>query len=172
MPGAKGRSGGHNAKTSQHHRLSGTFDKRRHTGRVGPTAPPGVPTPPKPLTGEALAEWERMIERLTALGSLSTADGAVLYRYCHLHAQTERLQADLEQLETSWFLKVTVDGAGQEHQEAKVHPLFAQYRAYVLALRVYLTEFGLTPASRGRVKLPEKPTERDPFAEFDAPTAH
>ena len=66
--------------------------------------------------------------------------------------------------------KVTVDGAGQEHVERKVHPGFAQCRQHDLALRLYLTEFGLTPASRGRVKLPEKPqANADPFAEFDEP---
>ena len=36
-----------------------------------------------------------------------------------------------------------------------------------MAIRTYLVEFGLTPASRGRVKLPEQPPEDDPFAQFD-----
>jgi hypothetical protein len=46
-----------------------------------------------------------------------------------------------------------VDGAGVEHREPRLHPVFAQLKQYRLALRVLLTEFGLTPLSRGRVKV-------------------
>jgi hypothetical protein len=35
-----------------------------------------------------------------------------------------------------------------------------------MAIRQYLVEFGLTPASRGRIKLPPKPEESDEFASF------
>jgi hypothetical protein len=42
-----------------------------------------------------------------------------------------------------------------------------QLRQGRMALRQYLGEFGLTPASRGRIKLPPKPAEQvDDFAAF------
>jgi hypothetical protein len=36
-----------------------------------------------------------------------------------------------------------------------------------MALRQYLVEFGMTPAARSRVKVPDAPAAADPFAEFD-----
>jgi len=38
-----------------------------------------------------------------------------------------------------------------------------------LAARVFLGEFGLTPASTGRVRLPDPNEERDAFSEFELP---
>jgi hypothetical protein len=43
-------------------------------------------------------------------------------------------------------------------------------RAGHMAIRQYLVELGMTPAARGRVKVPDAPAPEDPFAEFDAPT--
>ena len=45
-----------------------------------------------------------------------------------------------------------------------------QLRQGHMAIRQYLVEFGMTPAARSRVKVPETPTPADPFAEFDGPT--
>jgi P27 family predicted phage terminase small subunit len=106
------------------------------------------------LKGEAAAEWDRMVERLTSAGILSIVDGAALRSYCQLHAAAEQLQRDADALTHTWFYKTTIDGSGQEHQEPKVHPLFAQLRQHRMALRVWLVEFGMTPSSRTRVKLP------------------
>ena len=56
--------------------------------------PEGVPTPPVELSGEALAEWGRMVDRLRQTRTLSTVDDAVLYQYSRLYAETEALAAD------------------------------------------------------------------------------
>lgn len=138
--------------------IRGTFRRDRHGDTVTANAGPGVPESPRALNGEAKAEWDRMVERLTASGALSAVDGAVLYDYCRLHADAERLQDAIDALDAPFFLKVSVDGAGVEHAEPKVHPAFAQLRAYRMALRAYLVEFGLTPAARSRVKV-QKPNQ-------------
>ena len=154
MAGVKGqRSGGQNRKSARLHVLQGTFRAHRQP-QGAPEPPQGTPTKPKALTGEGAAEWERMVERFSLSGTLSLVDGAALYQYCRLHAGAEQLQRDADRLTSTWFEKVSVDGAGQEHREPKVHPVFAQLRQYRMALRVWLTEFGLTPAARSRVKLP------------------
>ena len=64
MAGVKGRSGGQNAKTVEDHKLGGTFRGHRHAGVINPDPPKGVPQPPKALSGDAAAEWDRMITRL------------------------------------------------------------------------------------------------------------
>lgn len=81
-----------------------------------------------------------MISRLDACGTLATTDDAVLLRYCRLHTRAVRLETVCEALDP-----LMVDG--------KLHPVFAQLRAYDLALRAYLVELGMTPAARARVKV-------------------
>jgi P27 family predicted phage terminase small subunit len=164
MPGTA-NSGGRNKKSAQRHKLEGTFQKCRHEGSTAADPPRGRPTAPKPLKGEALAEWNRMLERLELTGTLSLVDDAVLYRYCQLHARAERLEGQIAKLPSAFY----VDHLGNE----KVHPAFASIRSYDQALRGYLVEFGLTPAARSRVKVPDRPAEpSDPFAEFDETATH
>ena len=165
MPGTA-NSGGRNKKSTRLLVLQGTFRKDRHAGTRNPEPPEGAPAKPATLRGEAAKEWDRMIVRLAKSKSLSPVDDGVLAWYCKLHARAERLETALA-AEVPFFDKVTVDGSGQEHVERKVHPGFAQCRQYDLPLRVCLVEFGLTPASRGRVKLPETSESEDPFQEFD-----
>lgn len=170
MAGVKGRSGGHNAKTQEQHRLEGTGRKDRHTGYRNPEPATGMPAKPDRLTGEAAAEWDRMVGRLEQCKTLAVVDDAILVEYCELHALTHRLQGEIDELPALFFEKTSVDGAGVEHVEPKVHPGVGQLRQARMAKRTLLVEFGLTPASRGRVKIPEQPGEPDPFAEFDKPS--
>ena len=171
IAGVKGRSGGRNAKTRKQHRLEGTERKHRHVGTRNPEPPEGAPAKPATLTGEAAAEWDRMIERLTASKSLSLVDDGVLYDYVQLHALAERLQAELDALPSVFYTKpsqvLLIDGNSQEFDEPKVHPGVGQLRQARVAMKAFHVEFGLTPASRGRVKLLETPDEADPFSEFD-----
>src|SRR5688500_4443561 len=124
MAGVKGRSGGANRKGKQLHVLQGTFRPSRHSVDA-PEPPAGIPGAPGALSGEALAEWHRMIQRLTVLRTLSTVDGALLWTYCQVWADCSRLQADADALPRTWFEKTSVDGAGVEHREPKLHPVFA-----------------------------------------------
>ncbi len=162
MPGVKGRSGGANRKSRQLHVIQGTFQPSRHTVDA-PEPPQGVPEAPGILTGEAKVEWHRMIARLTDSRTLCTVDGALLWTYVQLWADCRRLEADATALSQTWFEKTSVDGAGIEHREPKMHPVFSALKGYRLALRVLLVEFGCTPLSRNRVKASgETPATMDP----------
>jgi len=151
MPGVKGRSGGRNKKSARLHVLQGTWQPSRHTG-PDVDAPGGVPAVPPGLAGAGLKEWHRLVAHLQAMGTLSRVDDLVLEQYCKLSADAGRLQADADALPQTWFDKVSVDGAGVEHLEPKLHPVFGQLRQYRLGLRVLLVELGLTPLARNRVK--------------------
>jgi P27 family predicted phage terminase small subunit len=108
-----------------------------------------------------------MVVRLTASQTLSTVDDGALYAYCRLFADAERLQRAVDALGSPFYLKTSVDGAGVEHLEPKVHPGFAALRSYRQALRQFLVEFGLTPSSRSRVRVADV-SESDPLGEFFA----
>src|ERR1035437_8088493 len=97
MPGTKGRSGGRNRKPVKLHVLQGTFQPSRSTSADAPEAPAGTPDA-RDLTGEARAEWDRMIVRLEAVGTLSTDDDAALRRYVLVHAQTEGIEVEHRRL--------------------------------------------------------------------------
>lgn len=183
MAGVKGqRSGGHNRKTRDQLEKAGTFRKDRHADVETPTAPPGIPEPPKTLDGEALEEWNRMIARLQQTGALSIVDDAVLFQYCRLFAETEGIWiAQQETTATIEILQENIDSRSRKEVTVEqlielareittLRKLEAGYITKVrqgrMALRQLLVEFGLTPAARGRVKLPEKPKDADAFTAF------
>lgn len=179
MPGVKGqRSGGHNAKTVLEHKLGGTWRQDRHGQVRNPEPPEGFPEPSKPLSGDAAEEWDRMIDRLRLCKTLSSVDGGALYQYCRMFAETEALL--VRQDEIAGAIDVLEQSLGDftgpellaAFQElTKMRQLESRYTAQIrqgrMGQRVFLVEFGLTPASRGRVKLPDKPTARDEWDEFD-----
>jgi P27 family predicted phage terminase small subunit len=176
MPGTS-NSGGRNRKSERQHKLEGTFQKVRHAGTVTPTAPVGQPASPKALEGDALEEWDRMVERLTQVGTVSRVDDAALYQYCRLFAETEALA--VSQLETMASIDIVEENLhglkGAElvqcfQEITKLRQLEARYGTQIrqgrMALRQYLVEFGMTPSSRTRVRLPDT-QDADPFSEFD-----
>lgn len=185
MAGVKGRSGGRNRKSTQLHIIAGTFRQDRHGDGETPEPPKGDPKPPLPLAGEAKAEWDRMVERLKASHTLATVDDGALYQYVQLHAETEGIKADTNRarkdLAAARKLSATLKRTAQKLEGAelidaidkivqvqdkvvRLHLLIAketqQLRMGHMALRIYLVEFGMTPAARSRVKVPagrEKP---------------
>lgn len=181
MPGVKGRSGGANIKSVAQHRRAGTFRPDRHGGFSNPAYPAGAPEPPHELIGVAANTWDRIVDALGDTGMLSTADGDGLYQYCQLFAETDALEASkastaatIRLMETE-LARVRREDVGPLRREVtKLRRLEGDYVSKIrqgrVALFTFLRELGLTPASRGRVKLPEQPLE-DEFSQFERPTA-
>lgn len=145
------------------HVLRGTFRKDRHGDDATPEPPIGAPAPPKPLAGDAKAEWNRMCESLGATKTLSTVDRHALYQYCELFGETEELKAGYWRLRkaSSQMLKAAKDLEGAELVKALTevtkieHEIGRQsvkLRQNRLGLKTLLVEFGLTPSARTRVK--------------------
>lgn len=177
MAGVKGRSGGRNSKTAEELKVHGTFNATRHTGIENPDPPEGRPKPPGKLGKIARSEWKRMIRGLSEARILSTVDAAPLYQYCQLFGETEALVADVQQMNAlvEQLKGALKDVNGESLVEALSHiaKLNAQRTKHTtlirqgrMALRVYLIEFGLTPAARSRVKIvggtPGKREKREP----------
>ena len=174
MAGTKS-SGGRNAKGAAVHMLRGTFRPDRHADAVTPELPVGTPVPPKELTGDALAEWQRMVARLEQMGILSVVDDAALYQAARLFAETEadaerqsEVAASVEILEAN-LNDLDGDGKVACFQEiSKMRQLEASYGTKIrqgrMAMRQFLVEFGLTPAARSRVKAPSSKPKVDPLA--------
>lgn len=164
MAGVKGRSGGRNAKSTQAHVIQGTFRTDRHGDGVTIDPPKGVPEPPKRLTGDARAEWDRMVGRLEKTRALSIVDDSALFQYAELFGETEQLKRDAAQtrrirdkllrLATKLNGEALVDAMDKIVKLSKmVDNAAVKLRMQRMSLRTYLIEFGMTPASRTRVKV-------------------
>ncbi len=156
-------SGGRGKRSAQAHLVMGTFRPDRHGDDVTADPPKGRPSMPKLLTGDALAEWDRMVGRLEVSGTLSVVDDAVLYQMARLFEETE--QAAVTRDEVSASAKILEENIGDlqgaelvaAFQEiGKMRRLEAGYATQIrqgrMAIRQYLVELGQTPSARSRVK--------------------
>lgn len=174
MPGVPGRSGGHNAKLRKDHELRGTYRRDRHAHVSNPAPPMEAPAQPVPLEGPALEEWGRMVERLRLSGTLARVDDGVLYQHCRVYAETEALAESRDEVAASVkILEENLAGLQGEDLVAcfqeigKLRKLQAHYSNQIrqgrMAMRVFFVEFGLSPASRSRVKVAAKPDDANPW---------
>lgn len=177
MAGIKGqRATSHNTVSPKEHILRGTFRPDRHADHVIQEAPEGTPEQPEPLEGCALREFERMKHRLELCRTLSLIDDAAIYQYAKLWGETEanserqveaalsikRLEENLRDLKGAELVACFQEISKLLQLEFRYINAIRQGR---MAIRQYLVEFGMTPASRNRVKLPPKKDQVDPNKE-------
>ncbi len=172
MPGVKGRSGGRNRKTSQEHALNRSFRADRHAGVKNAAPPIGKPTPPRPLGPVAQAEWDRMVTRLETSKTNAIVDDAILFQYVQLFAEVDETATDREhvqQLSAALMKRALEKISGSELVEAIAKIVTLEYllvkqktqlRQGHIALKQMLVEFGMTPASRNRVRITGEDEEK------------
>jgi P27 family predicted phage terminase small subunit len=139
-------------------RLYGTRNKRdkRAIAARRPTEPPKMP---RHLDKRAKAEWRAIVPGLTARGVLCELDGLALAMYCTMVSQLEHLT------ETLTREGVTYTGPrGGTHVRPEVR--MARHARQEIAQMA--AQFGLTPTSRARMRIPhERPEAQiDHFEEF------
>jgi phage terminase small subunit len=181
MAGVKGRSGRPRVPVAVHQQ-HGTFRQDRH-GRLGaapgPLAPPGRPSPPADLGPIARRAFCEVVEACARLKIGSPVDGLVVYQYAQLYAEVEgTAAARTALLGTLDALEATLPHLTGDERSTAYRTLvrlrqleqkaISQLRQGRSALRMFLTECGLTPASRHRVQVPAEPPEPDPFDTFQS----
>jgi len=97
------------------------------------------------LAEEARAEWRRITPHLEQLGLISQIDRAALANYCFYWALDVLAAKKLIQLGEAALVETTPSGYRQ------IGPWLAIKNRAAAALKVYLAEFGLSPAARSRV---------------------
>lgn len=166
--------GGLNARTSTAAKdRAGTRRPDREARTASPQAPAGRPAMPA-LEGAAAAAWAAVVGACEALGVLSAVDGAALEQYARLAGETvaiaERqagtraamvaLEAGLAALTGPELLAAFGQITACRRLEMRCTDQLRQGRT---ALRQFLGEFGLTPASRGRIRVAAAAEAVDPF---------
>ena len=168
---------GRRPKTVNELQQDGTYRKDRHEGRNSPEPTSGRPEPPAELDNLGQQTWDRMLWAFEDMGMLAKVDAEALYAYCRLWSETEQVREQQEEARAG--LRVLEDNLSDVEPGDKV-ALFTQIvnlhktvskctdqlRQGRMAIRQYLVEFGLTPASRGRIKLPAKKEKVDAFTAF------
>jgi P27 family predicted phage terminase small subunit len=162
--GGKG-SGGSNRKPTALKKFLGNPGKRKLNEKE-PKAPKGVPEMPRFLNGEARAEWRRIVPVLCKMGVLTVADGKALAAYCSCYSQLAKAEAAIEKFGLICATLDQVTGVA----ELKVNPAVRIKSDALRQMKSFLIEFGLTPASRSKLKINANDDEPDALDDlFDAP---
>lgn len=138
----------------------------RPLNELEPKPPTGMPEMPKGMNHAARREWKIITKALAAMGVLSIVDGKALGQYCELmgFAEVYRNEFSAEPMVEEPI--VNKDGNVVGYKK-KVNPAFSAYLGASKAAKNYLTEFGLTPSSRSRLKVDSKPKPpEDPMAKL------
>lgn len=116
----------------------------------------GRPMCPKHLSPEARKAWRKLAKELEAVGLLSKLDGIALEMVCETYA---RWQDANEKVQKTGLMLKSPNGF------PVINPCLSIANRCFDQLKSMLSEFGLSPAERSRLKI-EKPTEEDELEAF------
>jgi P27 family predicted phage terminase small subunit len=129
---------------------------RRLAGMPGREPDSGVSTmPPEDLPADQRDFWQRYAGLAVEKRTLTVHTVAAFRLLCELDAEKQQIKATIDQ-DGRTFLKVTVDGAGVEHQELKAHPLTTAYGRTAKAVEALMARFGLAPFGKAEQPLARK----------------
>lgn len=120
--------------------------------------------PPEDLPVEQRDFWHRYASLAMEKGTLTVHTVAAFRLLCETDAEKSATKATIDK-DGRTFLKVTVDGSGQEHQELKAHPLTGAYGRLAKATEALMARFGLAPFGKAEAPMRKAPAA-NPFAAF------
>lgn len=126
----------------------------------------GAPEMPKGMPAAARREWARIVPPLIQLGMLTSIDGKALAAYCDAYAHWEMARKEI--LKHGLLVEEPITGLegaiiGTRY---KANPAVSEYNTFSKLMKSYLIEFGLTPASRSKLKIEKANDTPDPMAEL------
>lgn len=147
---------GRKPKPSALHELEGT--RNRHKTRGSEPQFGGAPTCPKHLDKIARAEWKRVSKALTDQNLLTIVDRAALAAYCAAYSRWANAEENLQKFGS--VIKSPKSGF------PIANPYVGIANTSLTLMRQFLTEFGMTPASRSRIAVADGNNGDDPFSTF------
>ena len=156
MTGTPGRSGRKPKPTAL--RILGGNAGKRPLNQDEPVlkTPTRLPPPPTELSEAAKKEWRKTGKLLLASGIFGQLDGAQFAALCQSYTVWLECQAMLSK--SSLLIK-------NKRGDLIPNPLLRVARDAQEQFTRSLSEFGMTPSSRSRLKVP-KPVEDDPFEAY------
>lgn len=152
-------------KSDQEQWLGGDAGKRGNTPAERPENLPDFRLLPAPddLTTEQAAVWNTLAPHACSARTLTEGTAHAFRDLCEAIVLKRQMAAAIS-ADGLTYLKVTVDGSGQEHTERKANPLLAQHRGMMQRIEAALMRFRLSPM--GKELVPSEPV-KDEWAEFD-----
>jgi len=148
---------GRKPKPSNIKALEGNPGKRR-VNQSEPVPPDGIPDCPEHLDEEARAEWFRTAKVLKEIKLLTTADRSALAAYCTAYSRWVAAERQVKKL----------GPIVKSHD--KGFPMKSPYLTIadqaLEIMRKFMVEFGLTPSSRSRIRVPADAEAADEFDLF------
>ena len=134
---------------------------KRAINGAEPKPPTSLPDCPPHLSPEAQAEWHRIAESLNKIGLLTQIDRTTMAAYCQCYGRW--VEAELKLKDTPPILRMP---SGYIQQS----PWLTIANKQLELMVKYMSELGLTPASRSRLAIQvtsgRKPWEVDPITEI------
>lgn len=144
---------------------------RRPLNEHEPALAPGAPEKPKGLGTIASREWDFIVPALIEIGVLTQIDGKSLVEYCKAAELSELAYKDMRK-NGLMIDEPVLDNANQPIMygekiliKHKANPAVSAWKLATGVMKSYLIEFGLTPASRAKLKI-ERPKEADPLEDM------
>jgi P27 family predicted phage terminase small subunit len=147
-------------KPTQLKLIQGTFRKDRNSeNEPEPEKVIEIPKPPSYLTKYAKKLWKVLTAELIEQEILTKVDIPALEACCEAYGRAAHEAVFRPRdLETGKLMKRTL----AEYMKGRNSQTMPEYTAMTKAFntfKTYLIEFGLTPASRGRINIPKSPEE-------------
>lgn len=129
---------------------------------------------PDGLPPLAVQEWNFIVPMLSQLGVLTEIDGKALAAYCEYFAQWREALDEVRERGITLDEPITtpyVNARGEKCVEIVGHK-YKRNPAVTIAndaakiMKSFLVEFGLTPSSRGRLRIEGKPDADDPLEAY------
>lgn len=147
--------------------VKGTLRKGR-MAKTEPRPEPAIPSVPAELSDAAKVEWGRISQDLLGLGLLARIDRAALAAYCE--AWSDWLDATEKVARLGKVIKTGEKIIEKRGQDGAVitersggnfveNPYFSIKKRCAELMHKFLTEFGMSPASRARIHA-EPPAEK------------
>ncbi len=151
---------GSKPKPAKLHELNGNPSKRDISGKLKleeslEKYENGYPEAPEWIKKSKIAhdEWNRIAPMLVNLGLLTKMDITSFEAYCKNYSRYREAEEEMDQIKKTWFTTGT-NYVQQLPQVSIAHN-------YLKLCKDFMTEFGLTPSSRGRMELPSNKGEED-----------
>ena len=147
---------GRTPKPTALRRADGNPGKRGYNA-LEPVPPEGLPSCPDHLGDVAREEWDRIAGVLHGMGVVTIVDRAALAAYCQCYGRWVEAE---DRLRNTPLLLKTPSGYIQQSPWLSVANKQLELRGR------YMTELGITPASRSRVTALDQPATVEPLVVF------
>lgn len=119
--------------------------------------------PPEDLPADQREFWHRNAPRAIAQGTLTDRTEEAFRLLCELEAERRETKKTIDR-DGRTFIKVTVDGSGQEHQELKAHPLKSDYSRLAKSVEALMARFKLAPFGKAETTGVQRKPAANPWA--------